>query len=168
MDKSALNGKHVAIRAPAQSGASYYNYKGFYSIVLLAVVDSDVNFLYVDVGCKGRISDGGVLKNSELYNLLEREELNIPNADKLRLNDTVNIPYMFLGHKAFPLKKYCLRPYSTRDLRSDSPEGIFNTCHSRARLPVETAFGQLSTRFRVLLTTMQLNPEFATKITLLL
>uniref|UniRef100_A0A182NVM3 DDE Tnp4 domain-containing protein n=1 Tax=Anopheles dirus TaxID=7168 RepID=A0A182NVM3_9DIPT len=162
----AIDGKHVAIRAPHNSGTDYFNYKGYFSIVLLAIVDSNCKFIYVDVGCKGRISDGGVLRQSEIYNMLERDELNIPPPSKLSPHHTIAVPYMLLGDKAFPLKKYCLRPYSMRNTQSSSIEGNFNIHHSVARLPVESAFGQLSTRFRVLLTTMQLAPEIATKITL--
>ena len=42
------------------SGSYYFNYKSLFSIALLALVDADYKFLYVDVGCNGRIRDGGV------------------------------------------------------------------------------------------------------------
>lgn len=56
-----------------------YNYKLLLTVVantliinlhlslLMAVVDADYNFLFADVGCQGRISDGGVIKNTEFY-----------------------------------------------------------------------------------------------------
>lgn len=33
--------------------AEFYNYKGFFSILLLALVDYDYKFLFADVGTKG-------------------------------------------------------------------------------------------------------------------
>ena len=60
----AADGKHIPILHPKDSGSDFYNYKGFFSIVMLAIVDYDYRFLYVDVGCQGRISDGGVFRNS--------------------------------------------------------------------------------------------------------
>ena len=53
----ALDGRHVAIRCPPDSGSRYYNYKGFYSLVMLALVDADYNFLWVDVVSNGACSD---------------------------------------------------------------------------------------------------------------
>jgi len=49
------------MQALANSDNYYYNYIGTFSIVLLAVVDAEYKFLYVDVGCNARVSNGGVL-----------------------------------------------------------------------------------------------------------
>lgn len=50
-----------------------YNYKGIFSIVLLAMVDYDYKFLTVDVGCQVKISDDGVFRNSYLYPAFNNE-----------------------------------------------------------------------------------------------
>lgn len=79
----AIDGKHVVIQCPGGSGSDYFNYKSFFSIVLFALVDANYNFLFADVGCQGRISDGGVFKNTQLYKRLQNDHFNLPPPDKL-------------------------------------------------------------------------------------
>lgn len=55
----AIDGKHVRVRCPSNPGSAFYNYKEFYSIVLLAIVDANYKFIAVDVGSYGREGDAG-------------------------------------------------------------------------------------------------------------
>ena len=62
----AIDGKHIIMNSPKNTGSIYYNYKGSFSIVLLALSDANNRFIYVDIGAYGRCSDGGIFSNSSL------------------------------------------------------------------------------------------------------
>ena len=46
----AVDGKHVILQQPCNSGSHYRNYKGTDSIILMAVVGPEYQFLFADVG----------------------------------------------------------------------------------------------------------------------
>jgi hypothetical protein len=67
----ALDGKHVAIKCPSNGGSEFYNYKGFHSIILMALVDGDYTFSWVDVGSNGSAGEAQVFNRSELKECLD-------------------------------------------------------------------------------------------------
>src|SRR5688572_9634119 len=79
----ALDGKHILIRAPEGTGSQYFNYKSQFSIVLLAVVNANYEFIFVDVGTNGRVSDGGVFAQSKLGKAISKNKLPLPPKKKL-------------------------------------------------------------------------------------
>ncbi|KAL1469720.1 hypothetical protein MTO96_040904, partial [Rhipicephalus appendiculatus] len=129
-----------------------------YSIVLLAVVDSDYKFVIVDVGAYGKQSDGGVLEQSKFGHRLEEGKLHLPR-DLALPNTSHSAPCVFVGDEAFQLRTDFLRPYPGRGL--EGAERIFNYRLSRARRCAENAFGILATRWRILLRTMGEEPKQA-------
>ena len=152
----ALDGKHIAIQQPADTGSEFFNYKHFFSVLLLALVDANYKFLFVDVGATGRAGDAGVFAESSLKKTLTNETLQLPPAQSIE-GVSGTICYHIVGDDAFPLTKNLMKPYPHRNL--DKPKRIFNYGLSRARRVVENAFGILANRFRVFLTTIKLDPE---------
>ena len=150
----ALDGKHVAIKQPPKSGTLYHNYKKFFSIVLMALVDADYRFLWIDVGTPGSNSDAQIWNDCELQDLIKEDKLQVP-ADAPLPGFDEPIPYAIVGDDAFALRKYLIKPYGRTRRVLTHAERVFNYRSSRARRVVENAFGILANRFQCLHTTMR-------------
>ena len=74
-----MDGKHILIKIPRNSDSYFFNDKGSFSIILLALVDVNYSFTNVDVGNNGRVSNGGVSKNSSLERAIGKNMLNLPS-----------------------------------------------------------------------------------------
>ena len=109
----------------------------------MAVVDHKYCFSYIDIGCNGRVSDGGVFRNSSLYQSLE--------------NGMLPEGHILVGDNAFPLKEYLLKPFPGTQLTLK--QNNFNYRLSQARRIVENPFGILAARFRVFEKPMPYNPK---------
>lgn len=62
----AIDGKHVRIRCPNNSGSLFFSYKDYFSTVLLAMVDANYKFVAIDVGSYGREGDSGIFLKSTM------------------------------------------------------------------------------------------------------
>jgi len=143
----AIDGKHITIQALPNCDSEYFNYKGTNSIVLMAVVDHNYCFRYVDVGSYGRNANGGVFQNCFLYPYLEN---NLPENGIL------------VGDDDFPIMPNLLKPYKrTPTIR----EKIYNYRLSDRRI-VENGFGIIASRFRVLGKPIQVKEDTVIKIVL--
>uniref|UniRef100_A0A8D9E207 Nuclease HARBI1 n=1 Tax=Cacopsylla melanoneura TaxID=428564 RepID=A0A8D9E207_9HEMI len=116
----AVDGKHVVIQAPKNSGSQFFNYKKTFSTVLMALVDAECNFIAVDVGGFGRHSDGGIFAHSNLGKALETGRFNVPGPSALP-GTNAEAPYVVVGDQAFPLKNYLMRPYPGENLPKCRP-----------------------------------------------
>jgi hypothetical protein len=58
----------------------------------MALVDSDYRFIFANIGGQGRISDGGILKNSLLWQKIVSNNINLPPDTLLLPGRQINVP----------------------------------------------------------------------------
>ncbi|XP_069832739.1 uncharacterized protein [Dendropsophus ebraccatus] len=148
----AVDGKHIRVQQPPRSGSLYYNYKKFFSVVLIAVVDGTYRFLVID--SYGSTRDSRALVRSEFGRRILLDHVTLPPPSPLP-GTTHPTPFVMVGDQAFPLITNLLRPYPRRGL--DERGRVFNQRLSGARNFVECAFGIMSSQWRVFTTALQLN-----------
>ncbi|XP_055845403.1 uncharacterized protein LOC129911591 [Episyrphus balteatus] len=139
----AIDGCHIEIRPAAENAIDYYNYKGWYSTVLLAVVDYRYRFLYISVGSPGRCNDSSIFENSSLK---VHHQDPILKAMSKNLCD-VNVPVVLIGDSAFRFSDILMKPYPYSTSLTPRQKN-FNFHLSKSRRVVENAFGHLKARFR--------------------
>ena len=143
----AIDGTHIPVRAPAMNHTDYYNRKGWYSIIVQAVVDHNYLFRNVYIGWPGSVHDARVLANSLLYSKASSGEILQGNSITILGRE---IPVFLVGDSAYPLLTWLMKPFPYNTTLSDAQKS-FNYRLSRARIVSENAFGRLKARWRRLL-----------------
>ena len=105
----ALDGKQVALKKPKNSGALYHNYKGLFSIVMLALVDRQYKFRSVDVGTAGSCSDAQIFNTCHLKRKIGDGSIDFPNPATITQGGR-DVPYFILADDAFALKTWLMNP----------------------------------------------------------
>ena len=93
----ALDGKHIVIK------------KGYFSLVLLDLVDADYKFLWVNTGASGSSSDAQIFNPSKLKRRIENGTLGLPPPEPLGPGGP-NLHYLLLGDDAFALMHWLVKP----------------------------------------------------------
>ncbi|XP_011644284.1 uncharacterized protein LOC105431657 isoform X1 [Pogonomyrmex barbatus] len=101
----ALDGKHIRIQCPANTGSQFFNYKQYFSIVLMATCDANYCFTSIHIGDYGSLSDSSVFSATEFGQAVENDTLNIPPPSPLP-GTNIMMPYFFVGDEIFPLRQF--------------------------------------------------------------
>ncbi|CAH1998916.1 unnamed protein product [Acanthoscelides obtectus] len=153
----AVDGKHIRCVKPRSSGSKFFNYKKYFSVVLMAVANANLRFISIDVGAYGEEGDSTVFRDSTFGTKLYSGQLNIPAPKCLPGTDSTPQPFVFPGDEAFKIHTNLMRPFPARDI--DGRRRIFNYRLSRARRSVECAFGLLANKWRIFHTPILVRPE---------
>ncbi|XP_028395819.1 protein ANTAGONIST OF LIKE HETEROCHROMATIN PROTEIN 1-like, partial [Dendronephthya gigantea] len=106
----AIDGKHVVMQAPGNSGSMFFNYKKTHSIVLMAICNASYQFTIVDIGESGRNSDGGVFNHCQMGEAIKKNHLDIPDPAALP-GSPKKYPYVLVADEAFQLQEHLMKPF---------------------------------------------------------
>ena len=143
-----VDGCHIPMKCPRggqESAKEYHNFKNFFSLVIMAMVDAKKRFIWASAGFPGNSHDAIIFQSTKIFKQLSENNL-IPEVSKNQ--EGTKIYPMILGDSAFPFSTWLMKPYSNAVLTSQ--QRYFNYRLSRARMVVECAFGQLKGRWRIL------------------
>ena len=125
----ACDGSHIPFHPKSKKVCNdYRNYKGWFSILAVAFVDSYYRFFDVDVGFPGRAGDNTVLKHNWLMEAMKQDPDTWLGKGGVILGDSGAGD----GGSVF------MNPYHSPD-RSQPERLYFNFCHSSTRFYVEQA-----------------------------
>lgn len=138
----AIDCTHIAIHKPPiehpdRPALAYYNRKGYYSINVQAVCDSNLKILAINARYPGTTHDAAIWATSSVNRYLRRKFLEGDQRTWL------------LGDSGYPLSPWLMTPIM--DAPENSPEARYTVKHIRARNTIERCFGVLKNRFRCLL-----------------
>lgn len=154
----ALDGKHVRIVAPQNSGSLFFNYKKYFSVVMLALVDANCKFVIVDVGSYGKEGDSGIFNKSHLGKIISDGTTIFPPPQYLP-NSNILLPHVVLGDEAFRLDSHLMKPYSKKQALEEPHMRTFNYHLCKVRRVTENAFGIMCSRFRIFFTPIAVKPD---------
>ena len=146
---AAVDGCHIPVKCPpggSEARKEYHNFKKFYSIVLMALVDAKYRFIWGSCGFPGNSHDSIILQSTTLWSDIKDGKL-LPNSCQREQN--AFIPPLILGDSAFPFESFLMKPYTNAMVAKQ--QRYFNYRLSRARMVIEGAYGQLKGRWRFLL-----------------
>ena len=145
---AAIDDCHISIKCPAgglESAKEYHNFKTFYSIVMMAMVDAIYIIIWASTGFADNAHDYIIFQATDIYAEIVRGN-RLPSIAQREAK--VDIPPLILGDSAFPFHTWLMKPYGNAVLTPE--QRYFNYRLSRARMVTEGAYEKLKGSWRVL------------------
>ena len=92
---SAIDGSHLPIKCPPGGGEAmkqYHNFKNFYSVILLALVDANYRFIWASVGAPGNTHDSTLFQSTNLWQRIIDGEV----LSECAVQNNITIPPLIL------------------------------------------------------------------------
>uniref|UniRef100_A0A8C3HP06 Putative nuclease HARBI1 n=1 Tax=Chrysemys picta bellii TaxID=8478 RepID=A0A8C3HP06_CHRPI len=105
----AIDGTHIPILAPPHLGSKYVNRKGYFSMVLQALVDHRGRFIDINTGWPGKVHDARIFQNTWLFRKMQAGTF-FPER-KITVGE-VEMPIVIVGDPAYPLMPWLMKPYT--------------------------------------------------------
>lgn len=152
----AIDGCHIRLNCPIgeTSRKDYFNFKNFYSIILLAIVDGRGRFLWACSGMPGNCHDSTLLQSTDLWTSGRLRAICELTTQQI---GGVTVPGMILADNAFPFRSYIMKRFSQANRNRE--QRTFNRKLASDRVIVENTFGWLKMRFRELFRGSESQPE---------
>ncbi|XP_061177501.1 putative nuclease HARBI1, partial [Saccostrea echinata] len=145
-----MDGTHISLASAPDGDRDYYNRKGFPSMQLQVVTDSNMLIISAYTGWSGCTHDARVLRNSTLYQKAEEGQAIINNHHNLANN-------------AYPLRTWLISLFKNYGHLTPQQQK-YNTKLSSARQSVERCVAHLKGRFRRLKEVTFHNPRHIAKL----
>ena len=139
---AAIDGSHISIKCPPggpEAMKQYHNFKNFYSVVLLALVEAKYLFIWTALGAPGNTH-----YSRYLFHKIKKGNV-LP--ENFQFTGNTKIPSMILGDGAFPLNPWICKPFGDAVLTGKIC--YFNYRFNHAHILSEGAFGKFKSQFRV-------------------
>jgi hypothetical protein len=154
----AIDGCMIPMTRPNRIfGNRWWCYKGFYAMLLLAVVDARGYFTYVRAGEPSSVGDAASFNSSSLSAMFDQGRF-LPHEKAVDVQGVKVRPYI-VADAAFPFKAHVMKGFQG-DPIPGSLKWDYNYAHVRTMRVVENAFGRLKGRFQVMKLGKLKDPRF--------
>jgi hypothetical protein len=105
----SVDGKHVRMQCPPNTGSDYFNFKKCFSIVLMAVADANYYFTPTD-GSYGRAGNSYIFKKSNFWKRFTAGQLDLSGDKPLPSDESKEgtpVPHVLLEMRLLACQRIC-------------------------------------------------------------